>query len=208
MGHVGDVQGDFRDEDHAMTKTIVFSTAPLLVTVYAGLRFLDGLDGERGPGPAWTTGHLAFLAALILFVPVFLELRRLAGRGLFATATAVVGLVGAACSMVQISIDIVVGALAADHEAMREMWTDVQSVPGVNLVVYTLAPVLLYLGLLVMFCQLALARAVPVWRAVAVVFAVLVSLLGLDALPAVGLLLCAGLAPFPRRADSPAVEGN
>lgn len=186
-----------------MTKTIAFTAAPLLVTFYAGFRVLDGLDGERGPGPAWTTGHLAFLAALILFVPVFLELRRLAGRSLFATATAVVGLVGAVCSMAQISIDIVVGALAVDHEAMRGMFADVQSVPGVSLVVYTAGPVLLYVGLLVMFCQLALARAVPVWRAVAVVLAVLVSLLGLDALPAVGLLLCAGLAPFPRRGVSP-----
>ncbi|KPC65231.1 hypothetical protein [Streptomyces chattanoogensis] len=187
-----------------MTKTMAFTTAPLLVTAYAGFRALDGLDGERGPGPAWTAGHLAFLAALILFVTVFLELRRLAGRGLFATATAVVGLVGAVCSMAQISVDIVVGALAADHEAMRAMFADVQSVPGVNLVVYTAGPVLLYLGLLVMFCQLALARAVPVWRAVAVVLAVLVSLLGLDALPAVGLLLCAALVPFPRRGTSPA----
>ncbi|MFJ3950792.1 hypothetical protein ACIPXV_12165 [Streptomyces libani] len=187
-----------------MTKGIVFTTAPLLVTVYAGFRVLDGLDDERGPGPAWTTGHLAFLAALILFVPVFLELRRLAGHGLFATATAVVGLVGAVCSMAQISVDIVIGALAADHEAMRRMFADVQSVPGVTPVVYTVGPVLLYLGLLIMFCQLALTRAVPVWRAVAVVLAVLVSLLGLDALPAVGLLLCTGLAPFPRRSTSPA----
>ncbi len=187
-----------------MTKNIAFTAAPLLVTVYAGCRFLDGLDGERGPGPAWTTGHLAFLAALILFVPVFLELRRLAGRGPFATATAVVGLVGAVCSMAQFAIDIVVGALAADHEAMRDMWADVQGVPGVNLVVYAVAPVLLHLGLLVIFCQLALVRAVPVWRAAAVVLAVLVSLLGLDALPAVGLLLGAGLAPFPGRGGAPA----
>ncbi|MGW1892490.1 hypothetical protein ACWCP6_19975 [Streptomyces sp. NPDC002004] len=187
-----------------MTKFSAFTIAPLLVTVYAGFRVLDGLDGERGPGPAWTAGHLAFLAALILFVPVFLELRRLAGRGPFATATAVVGLVGAVCSMAQISVDIVVGALAADHEAMRRMFADVQSVPGVHLVVYIAGPVLLYLGLLVMFCRLALARAVPVWRAAAVVLAVLVSLLGLDALPAVGLLLCAGLARFPRRGNSPA----
>ncbi|MEU9125150.1 hypothetical protein AB0C96_35855 [Streptomyces sp. NPDC048506] len=187
-----------------MNKTIAFTTAPLLVTVYAGFRVLDGLDGERGPGPAWTSGHLAFLASLILFVPVFLELRRLAGRGLFATATTVVGLVGAVCSMVQISVDIVVGALAADHEAMRTMFAAVQSVPGVNPLVYAVGPVLLYLGLVVLFCQLALARAVPVWRAAAVVLAVLVSLLGLDALPAVGLLLCAGLAPFPRRGTPPA----
>ncbi|MET7802168.1 hypothetical protein [Streptomyces decoyicus] len=191
-----------------MSKTIAFSAAPVLVTVYAGLRVLDGLDGERGPGPAWTTGHLAFLASLILFVPVFLELRRLAGCGLAATAMAVVGLFGAGCSLAQISVDLVVGAVAGDHEAMRGMFADVQSVPGVKLVVYAMGPVLLYLGLLVMFCQLALVRVAPVWRTVAVALAVLVSLLGLDALPAVGLLLCAGLMPFRRRGISPATASN
>ncbi|MEV1067240.1 hypothetical protein [Streptomyces sp. NPDC050263] len=188
-----------------MDKTIAFAAAPLLVIVYAGLRILDGLDGERGPGPAWTAGHLAFLAALILFVPVFLELRRLAGRGPFATGTAVVGVVGTLCSMAQITIDIVVGARADDHAAMRGMFADVQSVPGVALVVYTAGPALLFLGLLVLFCRLAAARTVPVWRAVAVALAVLVSLLGLDMLPAVGLLLYLGLAPLPgRRGVSPA----
>ncbi|WP_235464982.1 hypothetical protein [Streptomyces platensis] len=141
-------------------------------------------------------------------MPVFLELRRLAGRGLVATATAAVGLVGAGCSLAQISVDVVVGALARDHEAMRGMFANVQSVPGVKLVVYTVGPVLLYLGLLVMFCQLALTRAIPVWRAVAVVLAVLVSLLGLDALPVVGLLLCAGLTPFARGGISSATAPN
>ncbi|MFD5752899.1 hypothetical protein [Streptomyces sp. NPDC127033] len=188
---------------HGMDKAVAFTAAPLLVIVYASARFLDGLDGERGPGPAWTTGHLAFLAALLLFVPVLLELRRLAGRGPFATVTAVVGLVGAVCSVAQISVDLVVGSLAADHEAMRGMFAGVRSVPGVDVVVYLVGPVLLYLGLLVLYCHLAVVRAVPVWRAVAVVLAVLVSLLGLDALPAVGLLLYAGLA-HPRRAISPA----
>ncbi|MFE3323741.1 hypothetical protein [Streptomyces sp. NPDC059176] len=189
-----------------MNKSVVFTTAPLLVTVYAVFRVLDGLDGERGPGPAWTAGHLAFLVSLILFVPVLLELRRLAGGGRFATATAVVGLFGAVFSLAQISVDLVVGALAADHEAMRALFADVRSVPGVEPLVYTVGPVLLYLGLLVMFCRLALARAVPVWRAAAVVLAVLVSLLGLDALPAVGLLLCAALAPHPRLSTSPAAD--
>ncbi|MGO4430608.1 hypothetical protein AB4Z54_70545, partial [Streptomyces sp. MCAF7] len=56
-----------------MRKPLAFIAAPLLVIVYGLIRILDGLDGERGPGPAWMTGHLAFLAALLLFVPVFLD---------------------------------------------------------------------------------------------------------------------------------------
>ncbi len=37
--------------------------------VYGLVRLLHGLDGTHGPGLLWTAGHLAFLAALILFVP-------------------------------------------------------------------------------------------------------------------------------------------
>ncbi|MFI1856081.1 hypothetical protein [Streptomyces sp. NPDC020480] len=182
-----------------MSKPFAFIAAPLLVIVYAVIRSLDGLDGERGPGLAWMTGHLAFLAALLLFVPVFLNLRRLAGGGRFATWTVAVALVGTACTVVQIAVDIVIGALATDHDDMRAMFSDVIKVPGVDIVVYTVGPVLFFLGLVVVFCQLAVARAVPAWQAALVVTGALVLPAGLDLLPVAGVLLFAGLAPFARR---------
>jgi hypothetical protein len=197
-----------RHDDSGMRQSFAFTAAPLLVTGYALIRIVDGLDGERGPGPAWTIGHLAFLAGLVLFVRVFLELRRLAGRGAFATGTAVVALVGVACTVVQISVDLVVGALAADHDAMGEMFADVQALPGVTIAVYTVGPVLLFVGLLVLSCHLAVIRAVPAWRAAVVALGVLIAPLGLDLLPAVGLLLLAGLAPFPGRAGAPSATAH
>ncbi|MFC7646417.1 hypothetical protein ACFQX6_41970 [Streptosporangium lutulentum] len=61
-----------------MNPRIAFIAAPLLVMAYGVIRILDGLDGSRGPGLAWTSGHLAFMAALILFVSTFLQMRRMA----------------------------------------------------------------------------------------------------------------------------------
>ncbi|MFD5321952.1 hypothetical protein [Streptomyces sp. NPDC127098] len=183
-----------------MHKTFAFVAAPLLITAYGLIRALDGLDGERGPGPAWTTGHLAFLLALLLFVPVLREMRRLTGGRALATATLVIALVGVTCSLAQVSIDLVIGLLAADHDDMRRMFTDVHNLPGMDVAVYEAGPVLFFLGLLVLACHLAAARAVPAWRAAAVSLAVLVAPIDLDLLPAVGLLLLVGLAPFPRGA--------
>ena len=63
-----------------MNPRLPFIAAPLLALTYGIIRILDGLDGSRGPGLAWTTGHLAFLGALGMFVLVFLRMRQLAGR--------------------------------------------------------------------------------------------------------------------------------
>ncbi|GAA0940097.1 hypothetical protein [Actinocorallia libanotica] len=182
-----------------MNASFSFVVAPVLVVVYGVVRLLDGMDGERGPGLAWTVGHLAFFGALFLFVPVLWEMRRLAGRGVFATATAVCATVGVVCAVVQIGIDLVVGALAADHDDMSRMFGEVQDVPGVELAVYAVGPVLFFFGLLVAACHLAVVRAVPAWQAGAVVLSVLASFLGLDLLPVTGVLLLVGLAPLARR---------
>jgi hypothetical protein len=108
-------------------------------------------------------------------------------------------LAGVACLAAQICVDVVIGALAADHDDMRGMFSGVHKVPGVDILVYEVGPALFFLGLLVVVCHLAVARAVPAWRAVAVSLAVLISPAGPDLLPAVGLLLFAGLAPSTRR---------
>jgi hypothetical protein len=186
-----------------MHRSFAFTAAPLLVVAYAVIRALDGLNGDRGPGLAWTTGHLAFLAAAVLFVPVLRELRRLAGRGAFATATLAVALTGVACVVAQFAVDLYVGAVADDHDDMRSRFTDLHNLPGVDLAVYEVGPVLFYVGLLVAVCHLAAVRAVPVWRAAAVALAVLLAPMNPDLLPVVGLLLLAGLTPLPRRTAPP-----
>jgi len=176
-----------------------FIIAPALTVVYGLVRLLDGLDGAHGPGLLWTVGHLAFFAALILFVQVMLIARRTAGGGVVATAAVAAGVAGVCCALVQIGIDIVVGIVATDRAEMVRMFGDVQDVPGVAVAVYGPGPALFYLGLIALVVHLAVVRAVPVWAPVLLVVGVLVTLAGLDLLPLGGLLMLAALAPLARR---------
>lgn len=185
-----------------MSNRLAFLAAPALTVVYGLLRLADGLDGARGPGFLWTAGHLAFLAALVLFVPVLLAARRMAGGGPIATTSAVVGIVGVLCAMAQFTIDIVVGLAADDQAAMRQMFGDVQDVPGVSLVVYGPGPGLFYLGLIALAVHLAVIRAAAAWTPVAIILAVGLAMAELDLLPLAGLLMLAALAPLTRRAHA------
>jgi hypothetical protein len=65
-----------------------FIAAPLLTFAYGVFRIIDGFDGSRGPGPAWTIGHLAFLGALAAFVYVFVQPLKMISRGLSNTEIA------------------------------------------------------------------------------------------------------------------------
>ncbi|GAB2837062.1 hypothetical protein GCM10022221_40390 [Actinocorallia aurea] len=181
-----------------MNKNLVFVAAPLLTTAYGLIRVLDGRDGERGPGLAWTSGHLAFLAALALFAVALWEMRRRAGRGPFATGTVVVALAGAVCAAVQFGIDLVAGALASDHAEMGELTDKVTSAPGVELIVYVVGPILFYAGLMVAACHLTAVGELPAWAAGLVVLSVLAAFASKDMIPVAGLLMAAGLAPLAR----------
>ncbi|MEV5569198.1 hypothetical protein AB0L06_04055 [Spirillospora sp. NPDC052269] len=178
--------------------------APALISVYGIVRLLDGLNGNRGPGPLWVLGHLAFLVSLVLFVPILLTLRRAAtgGRGtasrVVATVATVLGLGGAVAAMAQIAIDIWVGATAADSAEMARMFDDVKSVPGVPAIVYGPGPALFYLGLLALLVGCAVARSIPAWTPVLAFAGIVASLASLDLLPVTGVLMLAPLLPLWR----------
>ncbi|MFI7110216.1 hypothetical protein ACIBK9_28165 [Nonomuraea sp. NPDC050227] len=166
-----------------MNPRIAFVAAPVLTFAYGVLRILDGLDGSRGPGPAWTTGHLAFIGALAFFAVTFHEMRRLAGRGRLATGLAVAGYVGIATLIAQFSIDIVVGFRSADHAAMGVLFDQVQSVPGVQQVVYDFGPMLFFVAQIGLVLQLAVQRRVKAWTPVLVVADVMVPFVEKDLMP-------------------------
>ena len=140
-----------------------YLAAPALAMVYGVLRVVDGFDGSRGPGPAWTLGHLAFMGALVLFAVIFRDMWVMLGRNRVATGILVAGLAGIAFAFVQFAIDIVVGFMAADHEAMGPLFDQVQAVPGVPLLVYQAGPILFYLAQLALVVHLAVRRQVKVW---------------------------------------------
>jgi hypothetical protein len=176
-----------------------FIAAPLLVLSYGLIRIVDGFDGSRGPGLAWTTGHLAFLAALAVFVPILRQLRTMAGRGLIATIWTVIALAGIAALTVQFVIDIVVGFLAADHAEMARLSGLVSDVPGVEAAVYAGGPSLFYTGMLALFVELAVRRQVAYWIPVLVLVGSVLPIIDKDLLPIGAALLLISYVPVARR---------
>ncbi|TDV46825.1 hypothetical protein [Actinophytocola oryzae] len=166
-----------------MNARTVFVAAPLLTFTYGVIRILDGLDGVRGPGLAWTTGHLIFMAALVAFQLVFVHLWRLAGRDTLATATVVIATVGTLCLFVQFGIDIVNGLLAEDHAAMSEFGRGLKSNTFVSLAVYDVGPYLFYFGQFVLVARLALLRRIPAWTAALLVVDLVMPLVSKDLIP-------------------------
>ncbi|MGW4410691.1 hypothetical protein ACWEJ6_42105 [Nonomuraea sp. NPDC004702] len=182
-----------------MNTRAAFVAAPLLVLSYGVIRIVDGLDGSRGPGLAWTAGHLAFLAALALFIVIFREMWRMLGRNRIATTSLVVGLVGIACAAAQFVIDIVVGFMAADHDAMSPLFDQVQAVPGVSLAVYAAGPVLFYVAQLALVVQLAARRQVKLWTPVLVMLDFAIPILEKDLIPLGAVCMLVSFWPLARR---------
>lgn len=176
-----------------------FAAAPVCMTAYGLIRLIDD---RHGPGPDWSLGHLALLAGVLLFVPVFLGLRRAAapGRGRvrrwFADAGAGLGLLGVVAVTGQVLIDLFVGYCSVDRATMDELFERVQSHAGVKPAFYTVGPLLFYVGLVLLMTQLAALRAIAAWRPVVVVAGIVLAAGDLDLLPVAGVLFLLALAPL------------
>ncbi|MEV1175154.1 hypothetical protein [Nonomuraea sp. NPDC049784] len=183
-----------------MNSRFAFIAAPVLVFGYGVIRILDGLDGSRGPGLAWTSGHLAFMAALVLFVHIFWQMRRMAGGNALSTVSAVAGTAGVVALLAQFGIDIAVGFLAADHAGMSVLFEQVKSVPGVPFAVYGGGPILFYLGQLALVGQLAAMRRVKAWTPVLVLADLVLPFIDKDLIPLGSLCLLVSFIPLARTA--------
>ncbi|MEU2667406.1 hypothetical protein ABZ622_00830 [Streptomyces sp. NPDC007164] len=186
-----------------MTLGTALLAGPVLMAGYGVVRLVGRAVSDYGPGVWWTAAHLLFLAGVLAFVPVFLGLRGLVGESgggrAAATVAAWTGLLGAAAVVVQSVIDLGAGFAAADKQAMSEMFDRVQGVPGVMPLVYTVVPMLFWLGLLALVTLLAFLRRdlVRAWAPVLVLAGTVVMAVSLDLLP-VG-ALCLGVALLPVR---------
>lgn len=110
-----------------------------------------------------------------------------------------IGLVGAAAVAVQAVIDLVVGFLAADEREMSDLFDKVQDVPGVMPMVYTVVPMLFWLGLLALVTLLAFfgRGEVPAWSPLLVPAGTVLMAMSLDLLAAGA--VCVGLALYAVR---------
>ncbi|GAA3390761.1 hypothetical protein [Cryptosporangium minutisporangium] len=171
--------------------------APVLMLGYGLVRLLDGLDGSHGPGPAWTIGHLLFLAALVYFGLVALDLRRRA-PGRIATAALVATLLGLVAFVRVVIVDLIVGFGAADRAEMNVRYDEYETVA--DTVLDPLAP-LFPLGLLVLLILLAVARQAPWWSPVLTLGGFAAITAELDLLPVGALLLLGALYPASRRRE-------
>lgn len=177
------------------TIKISFVAAPALIGAYGVARLIDHQTRF-----GWTLGHVLMLAGLMLFGWVLLGLRRLT-PGRTATAFAGVGLVGLAASIAQIGIDIVVGLVARDDAHKQHMFHQIQDVPGVLPVVYTVVPILFYVGLLGLTVLAAVVRPRPVawWTPTLIALGTVAAAANLDYISVAGLLYVLGLAPLAFR---------
>ncbi|MCQ4208691.1 hypothetical protein [Streptomyces longispororuber] len=180
-----------------------FLVAPVLFGAYGVIRILDGLDDVRGPGLAWTAGHLCFLAGLVFFVRGFATMRTLAGRrDRWARAGLALGVVGAVALTVQFGADVVTGLLADDHADMARLSDDFGSLPGVELAFYAVGPMLFFVGQIVLTLRLYALRRLPVWAPCLVFATALMPFATKDLIPLGALFLLLAYAPLARSSSA------
>ena len=162
--------------------------APLFLLCYGILRWVDGLDGDRGGGPAWNVGHAAFFIGMVLFAVLAAGLRRAVAprRRVLATAASAAVVFGVGCFLWVITGDL----FRAFHD--RFPLPEPLAMAG---------PALFGLGMLVLLVLLVAARRLPV-RSPVLFLAGYVSIsFSLDLLPLAGLLILIGLAPLARAGE-------
>ncbi|WP_188194257.1 hypothetical protein [Nonomuraea sp. SYSU D8015] len=186
-----------------MNPRFTFIAAPLLMLAYGLIRILDGLDGVYGPGLAWTAGHLAFMGGLVFFVVIFRDLYRRLGRAWPATISVILGLAGIACLFAQFGIDIVIGFMAADRDAMGTMFDQVQALPAVRLAVYDVGPFLFYVAQFALVVHLAVRGQVKAWMPVMMLAGLVLPVIDKDLIP-VSAIVLVGVFWSMSRGTSPA----
>ncbi|MFE5624293.1 hypothetical protein ACFQ8S_19695 [Streptomyces virginiae] len=180
---------------------ISFAAAPVLLIAYGSVRLLA--EGSKEPGAAWTVGHLAFLFGVLFFGAICAGVYRMAAAGggpvrrRLARAGFAAGLGGVTAAAAQALIDLYVGLRATDKPAMRELFGQVQDLPGVMPAVYTVGPLFLYLGMITLLATLKGRDAV---RAQALfVLGTAANAVSLDLLPLGGLCYLLAFVPLRRR---------
>ncbi|WIM98680.1 hypothetical protein ACTOB_002287 [Actinoplanes oblitus] len=159
--------------------------APVLLLTYGVLRFFDGLDGDRGNGPLWTVGHLAFFAGMALFAVLAVAVRNTfpAGRRRVATIATGASLAGVAAFLWVIAGDL--------SDGFREAAPLPDALEKAG-------PMLFPLGVLVLFGLMVAARLLPVWTPLLFGLGIAGITVNLNLLPFAALTILVALMPLRR----------
>jgi hypothetical protein len=156
--------------------------APLLMLGYGVLRWIDGLDGERHNGPAWTAGHIMFFLAMVLFAVQAYGLARLArDRPAIAVPALVATVFGAGCFLWVIVGDLFSGF---DHP-----------LPSL---LNNVGPPLFVIGMVTLLALQSVGRRLPYWSPAAFLIGFVATSVDLDLLPFAAVLILAGSVPVAR----------
>ena len=181
-----------------LTTRLAALAAPLFLLAYGVFRYVDGRDGEHGPGVAWNIGHASFLAAFLCFAVVIVGMRRAVRspsirRATATTTVTVLGLVGVAAF-----IRVILGDLFPDAD-------DVLPLPGL---LHDVGPLLFLMGLIGLMIDVAIhePHRIPVWAPLAVVGGFVAIAANLDLLPVAAGLFLVGFLPLVRASSLERVE--
>lgn len=173
-------------------RTIVFSAhaGPALLLLYGLCRMVDGLDGVRGPGVAWNTGHALFFLAIVSFAVLTVAGRRLVPAGapwqrVAANGAVAAGLAGAGCFLWVILGDLF------------QRFGDELPLPGP---LQAAGPLMFQVGQLTLLVWLVAARRLPPWSPLLVLAGFALITADLDLLPLAAVVLWCGLFPLARGA--------
>ena len=156
--------------------------APALMLGYGIARWIDGLDGTRHNGPAWTVGHTMFFAAMVLFGVVAAGLARRAPDRLAVALPALIAtLAGAACFLWVITGDLF---SSFDHP--------LPSLLGNG------GPALFVIGMVTLLGLQSFAHRLPWWSPAAFLAGFVATSADLDLLPFAAALILAGSVPVAR----------
>ncbi|MEU4695163.1 hypothetical protein [Actinoplanes sp. NPDC023714] len=161
---------------------------PVLMFGYGVLRFIDGLDGDRGNGLAWDAGHVAFFVAMVLFSVLAVAARPLTPNWARRTGAVAVAaaLFGIGCFLWVIAGDL------SDRFREAAPLPDVLEAGG---------SALFPLGMLILLGLLVAARRLPVWSPLLFGAGIVGITVDLDMLPFSSLIILAALAPLARHTD-------
>jgi hypothetical protein len=158
---------------------------PVLMLGYGVLRFIDGLDGDRGNGLAWDAGHVMFFVAMVLF-----GMLAVAVRPLTPTWARRAGLAGTAATLFGVGcfLWVIAGDLSDRFQEAAPL-PDALAVGG---------SALYPLGTLVLLGLLVAARKLPVWSPLLFGVGIAGVTIDLDTLPIASLVILVALAPLAR----------